>query len=78
MIEQYISNIENASTKLSFLTLVDIANALSIDCISLLGVIWAETQKEIKCEELDALLAAMDEKKLSLCIEICRLVASAG
>lgn len=74
MIEQYISNIENASTKLSFLTLVDIANALSIDCISLLGVIWAETQKEIKCEELDALF----EKKLSLCIEICRLVASAG
>ena len=27
---------------------------------------------------LDALLAAMDEKKLSLYIEICRLVASAG
>ena len=78
MIEQYISNIENASTKLSFLTLVDIANALSIDCISLLGVIWAETQKEIKCEGLTAPLAAMSEQNLSLCIEISHLAASAG
>lgn len=78
MIEQHISNIENESINLSLSTMVAIANALSIACNSLLGATLVEAQKEIKCKELNVLLAAMDEKKLSLCIEICRLVASAG
>lgn len=78
MIEQYISNIENKSTKLSLSTMVAIANTLSIDCNSLLEVTLTEMQKEIKCEGLTAPLAAMSEKNLSLCIEICRLAASAG
>lgn len=73
--EQHISHIENAYTKVSLPTLVAIANALNVDCNSLLGATLTGVQKELKCEEIKFLLANMNEKKLNLCVKICRLVA---
>lgn len=75
MTEQHVSHIENASTKLSLPTLVAIANALSVDCNSLLGTTLIGAQEKMKREELQSLLNNMDEKQLHLCVEICRLVA---
>jgi len=75
MTEQHISHIENAYTKVSLPTLVAIANALAVDCNSLLGATLTGAQKELKREEIKSILANMDEKKLHLCVEICRLVA---
>ena len=76
MTEQHVSHIENATTKLSLPTLVAIANALSVDCNSLLGTTLISAQEKIKCEEILTLLADMDEKELHLCVEICRLIAA--
>ena len=75
MTEQHVSHIENASTKLSLPTLIAIANALSVDCNSLLGSTLTGAQEKIKREEIQYLLANMDERQLHLCVEICRLVA---
>lgn len=76
MTEQHVSHIENATTKLSLPTLVAIANALSVDCNSLLGTTLIGAQEKIKREEIITLLAGMDEKELHLCVEICRLIAA--
>lgn len=76
MTEQHVSHIENASTKLSLPTLVAVANALSVDCNSLLGATLVGAQEKIKREEIQTLLADMDEKDLHLCVEICRLIAT--
>lgn len=75
MTEQHISHIENAYTKVSLPTLVAIANVLAVDCNSLLRATLTKVQKELRMEEIVSLLACMDEKKLRLCVEICRLVA---
>jgi len=76
MTEQHISHIKNASTKLSLPTLVTIANALSVDCNSLLGTTLIGAQRKIRREEIQTILADMNEKELHLCAEICCLIAS--
>lgn len=76
MTEQHVSHIENATTKLSLPTLVAIANVLSVDCNSLLGATLTGAQEQIRREEIQTLLANMDEKQLHLCVEICRIVAA--
>ena len=48
MTEQHVSHIENATTKLSLPTLVAIANALSIDCNSLLWTTLIGAHEKIK------------------------------
>ena len=76
MTEQHISHIENASTKLSLPTLVAVANALSVDCNSLLGETLVGAREKIKREEIQTLLADMDEKDLHLWVDICPLIAA--
>lgn len=76
MTEQHVSNIENATTKLSLPTVVAIAHVLSIDCNSSLGTTLIGAQEKIKREEILTLLAGMDEKELHPCVEICRLIAA--
>ena len=72
--EQHISHIENGYTKLSLPALVAIANALSVDCNTLLGTTLTGAQKEIMNQELKKLTSEMDAKKLRFCVEFCRLL----
>jgi len=74
--EQHISHIENGSTKLSLPTLVAIANALSIDCNTLLGATLVNSQEKLMKNELGKLVNRMDSKKLRFCLEFCRLLMS--
>lgn len=77
MTEQHISHIENAHTQLSLPTLVAIANALEIDCNSLLGKTLESVQSLLLNQEMAMIMdsVASDTKKYRLCVEICRLVA---
>jgi len=72
--EQHISHIENGYTKLSLPALVAIANALSVDCNTLLGTTLTGAQKEIMNQELKKLTSEMDAKKSRFCVEFCRLL----
>lgn len=74
--EQHISHIETGATKLSLPTLVAIANALSIDCNTLLGATLTGAQEKMLNEELERLINLMDMKKLRFCVEFCRLLLS--
>lgn len=74
--EQHISHIETGCTKLSLPTLVAIANALSIDCNTLLGTTLTNSQEKLMNQELGRLINRMDIKKLRFCVEFCRLLVS--
>lgn len=75
--EQHVSHIENAYTQLSLPTLVAIANALEVDCNTLLGKTLKGAEKSVLQEELSGLLASMehDAAKMRLCATVCRAVA---
>lgn len=74
--EQHISHIENAYTQLSLPTLVSIANALEIDCNTLLGRTLKGAEMSVLREEFKGLLADMeqDPKRMQLCVKVCRLL----
>lgn len=74
--DQHMSHIENASTQLSLPTLIAIANALEVDCNTLLGQTLYRAQSAILRQELERILESTggDEKKLRLRVEICRLL----
>lgn len=74
--DQHISHIENGHTKLSLSSLVAIANALQIDCNTLLGATLTEAKKTILHQKLNDLTADMDSKKLGLTVEFCSMLAS--
>lgn len=74
--EQHISHIENGSTKLSLPTLVAIANALSVDCNTLLGATLVNSQEKLMKNELGEIVGHMDAKRLRFCLEFCRLLMS--
>lgn len=76
MTEQHISHIENAHTQLSLPTLVAIANALEIDCNTLLGKTLRGAEASVLRAEFDGLLAGIERnpKKMRLCVEICQLL----
>ena len=69
--DQHISHIENAHTKLSLSTLVAIANALCIDCNSLLGETQTGAREDILHRRLLDHLSHMDTRKLEFMIELC-------
>lgn len=74
--DQHMSHIENGSTQLSLPTLIAIANALEVDCNTLLGQTLYRAQSAILQQELESILESTgrDEKKLRLRVEICRLL----
>ncbi len=74
--DQHISHIENATTQLSLPTLVSIANALEVDCNTLLGETLYGAQEKILRHELLELLDRIgnDQSKLRLRIALCRLL----
>lgn len=74
MTEQHISHIENAHTQLSLPTLVAIANALEIDCNTLLGKTLKGAEMSVLREEFSQLLAdiGQDPKKMRLYVQVCR------
>lgn len=76
MTEQHISHIENAHTQLSLPTLIAIANALEIDCNTLLGKTLRGAETSVLRGEFDGLLANMerDPKKMRLCVQVCQLL----
>ena len=76
--EQHISHIEKGHTKLSLPTLVAIANALSIDCNTLLGVTLSESQDKIILQEVNRLFESMDIKQKRFCMEFFRLLVEFG
>ena len=74
--DQHISHIENGHTKLSLLTLVAIANALSIDCNTLLGCTLYSAKDSILHQKLNALVAKMDTTKLGLVVGFCDMLSN--
>lgn len=74
--DQHMSHIENGHTQLSLPTLIAIANALEIDCNTLLGQTLSKAQGTILRRELEEILESTggDEKKLRLRVELCRLL----
>lgn len=74
--DQHMCHIENASTQLSLPTLVAIANALEIDCNTLLGQTLYKAQGTMMRQELESILesAGGEERKLRLRVELCRLL----
>ena len=73
---QHISHIENGYSKLSLPTLVAIANALSVDCNSLLGETLTGAREELLSKELLSLFRDMDMDRRRLCVEITRVLAN--
>lgn len=73
--DQHISHIENGYTKLSLVSLVAIANALQVDCNTLLGATLTEAKKTILHQRVTELTANMDTKKLGLTVEFCSMLA---
>lgn len=73
--DQHISHIENGYTKLSLVSLVGIANALQVDCNTLLGATLTEAKKTILHQKLAELTADMDTKQLALTVEFCSMLA---
>lgn len=78
MSEQHISHIESAHTKLSLPTLIAIANVLEVDCNSLLGDTLTGSINTILFDQIIVYLSKMDQIKLKLVSEICRLVVELG
>lgn len=78
--EQHISHIENARTQLSLPTLVSIANALEVDCNTLLGESLTGARMEVMRQELGAVLADIgdDVHKMRLCVAVCRVINESG
>lgn len=78
--EQHISHIENAHTQLSLPTLVAIANALEVDCNTLLGKTLTGAQMAMMRGELGEVLADIgdDPGRMRLCVGICQLVKDYG
>ena len=74
MSEQHISHIESAHTKLSLPTLVAIANALEVDCNTLLGETLTGARGTILHEQIEDCLSKMNLQKLRLCADLCRLL----
>lgn len=76
MTEQHVSHIENAHTQLSLPTLVSIANALEIDCNTLLGRTLKGAEMSVLRWEFGALLddLGQDPKKMRLCVKVCQLL----
>ena len=72
--EQHVSHIETGSTKLSLSTLVAIANALDIDCNTLLGKTLTGARRPLMNKQIQCLVSEMDDKKLPLCIEFCNIL----
>ncbi len=74
--DQHISHIENATTQLSLPSLVAIANALGVDCNSLLDESLTRARRAVLREELAELLENIseDKDKLALRIELCRVL----
>lgn len=74
--DQHMSHIENGSTQLSLPTLIAVANALEIDCNTLLGQNLGKAQRVILRQELAEILDRVggDEKKLRLRVNLCRLL----
>ena len=70
------SHIENGYSKLSLPTLVAIANALSVDCNSLLGETLTGAREELLSKELLSLFREMDMDRRRLCVEITRVLAN--
>ena len=75
--DQHMSHIENGHTQLSLPTLVAIANALEVDCNTLLGATLHKARGAILCQELTEILDNLgtDPKKIQLRVELCRLLA---
>jgi len=78
MTEQHISHIENAYSKLSLPTLVAIANALSVDCNSLLGEVLTGARTSVLAKKIEEMVSAMNEQQLRFCVEFCRLLIKFG
>lgn len=78
--DQHMCHIENARTQLSLPTLIAIANALEVDCNTLLGQTLSKAQEAILQQELEAILKSSggDEKKLRLRVEICHILEQYG
>ena len=74
MSDQHISHIENAHTKLGLPTLVAIANALEIDCNSLLGATLTGGRQEVLHQRLAKGIDQLDPVKLGLLAEFCDIL----
>lgn len=76
MTEQHISHIENAHTQLSLPTLVAIANALEVDCNTLLGDTLPGARTAVMQRELENVLSSIgnDAERMRLCVTICRAI----
>ena len=72
--DQHISHIENAHTKLGLPTLVAIANALEIDCNSLLGATLTGGRQEVLYQRLEKGIDQLDPVKLGLLAEFCDIL----
>ena len=74
--EQHVSHIENAHTQLSLATFVLVANALEVDCNTLLGRTLEGAEKAALHGELVEILDSIGEnpEKMRLCVQVCRLV----
>ena len=69
---EHICHIENAHTKLSLATTVAIANALGVDCNTLLGDTLVSARGAILNQRLHELVSKMGASKLELVVEFCR------
>ena len=72
---QHVSHIETGGAQVSLPTLVAIANALQVDCNTLLGETLTSTLDDLRCHELENMLSKLDEKSLQLYLQLCRLIA---
>ena len=75
LMDQHVSHIENAHTKLSLPTLVAIANVLEIDCNSLLGETLTGGRGEVLHQRLADGMNKLDTVKLGLLAEFCDVLA---
>ena len=73
--DQHISHIENGYTKLSLITLVSIANALKVDCNTLLGDTIQGARESALQKKLMSIIGELDIKKLGLAVEFCDMLA---
>lgn len=74
--DQHISHIENGHTKLSLISLVAIANALKIDCNTLLGCTLYSAKDTVLHQKLNTLVAEMDTTKLGLVVGFCDMLSN--
>lgn len=71
---QHISHIETGHAQVSLPTLVAISNALKVDCNTLLGETLTGSLDVLRRHELEDMLSKLDDKKLLLYIQLCRLL----